>query len=84
MPVARWLGERLREPYRYKYITGPRDTKMQNTHARAPPLGNAESATAWGAYHGGLLQWAGEESVEDSDYFWVKQSSGGGGLLGHV
>ncbi|KAL0032292.1 hypothetical protein WJX79_002892 [Trebouxia sp. C0005] len=29
VPVAKWLGERLMQPYRYKYVLGANDRKMQ-------------------------------------------------------
>ena len=72
VPVARWLGERLREPYRYKYITGPRDVKMVTPESDTEGSTADETACALGPWHHGLLQWTGEEGVEDGDYIWTK------------
>lgn len=79
VPVARWLGERLREPHRHKYVTGPRDFKLATPlrERHAAQLGDASAAELMGPWHQGLLALTGEESVEDGDYFWVKRSAEG-------
>ncbi|DBA96588.1 TPA: hypothetical protein ACH3X1_015451 [Trebouxia sp. C0004] len=33
VPVAKWLGERLMQPYRYKYVLGANDRKMQKSNS---------------------------------------------------
>ena len=80
VPVARWLGERLREPYRYKYTTGPSDVGMP-TEETQPGLQLQDCGSGgnvWGPWHDGLLGWLGEEGVEDGDYFWVRHGDPGG------
>lgn len=72
VPVARWIGERLNQPYRYKYITGPKEFKLPEPAAAAAVAG---PRIRW---HHGLLQELDNEAVEDGDYWWAKHAAAGG------
>ena len=73
VPVARWLGQRLANPYQHKYITGARDKKM--TQQKPASCGNGIDHRLHDQFHEGLLSFAGGDDVEEGDYYWLKPAT---------
>ena len=47
VPVAKWLGERLAEPHRYKYYLGAKDRRMAPEHGVGAERFTIPSSRDW-------------------------------------